>query len=122
MPGQPVHFEIPADDTEKSRTFWSGLFGWQFENYPGPSDYWMTRITESAGAAVTNMEPGKRGIRSYFEVDDINKGIARVRELGGEANDGMPVPKMGWFAVCKDPEGNDFGIWQTDESAPDPTA
>jgi predicted enzyme related to lactoylglutathione lyase len=27
---------------------------------------------------------------------------------------------MGWFAVCKDSEGNEFGLWQTDSSAPNP--
>jgi predicted enzyme related to lactoylglutathione lyase len=123
MAGQPVHFEIPSDDTQKGRAFWGGLFGWEFgESYPGPGEYYLTRLSETAGAAITNMEPGKRGIRSYFDVDDIQKGAARVKELGGEATDPMPVPKMGWFAVCKDPEGNDFGIWQNDESAPDPTA
>jgi predicted enzyme related to lactoylglutathione lyase len=31
MPGQIVHFEIPADDTTKGREFWGSLFGWQFE-------------------------------------------------------------------------------------------
>ena len=36
MPGQIVHFEIPADDTGKSREFWGGMFGWKFESYPGP--------------------------------------------------------------------------------------
>ena len=25
MPGEIVHFEIPADDAEKGREFWSGL-------------------------------------------------------------------------------------------------
>jgi predicted enzyme related to lactoylglutathione lyase len=29
----------------------------------------------------------------------------------------MPVPSMGWFAACKDPEGNAFSLWQTDSSA-----
>jgi predicted enzyme related to lactoylglutathione lyase len=24
---------------------------------------------------------------------------------------------MGWFAACKDPEGNAFSLWQTDSSA-----
>jgi predicted enzyme related to lactoylglutathione lyase len=24
---------------------------------------------------------------------------------------------MGWFATCRDPHGNDFGLWQTDSSA-----
>jgi predicted enzyme related to lactoylglutathione lyase len=32
----------------------------------------------------------------------------------------MPVPNMGWFATCKDPHGNEFGLWQNDESAPAP--
>jgi hypothetical protein len=34
MPGQPVHFEIPADDTTKGRQFWGSLFEWQFEATP----------------------------------------------------------------------------------------
>src|SRR5664279_1220731 len=74
MPGQPVHFEIPADDTAKGRAFWGELFGWQFEAFPGPFEYHMTRISDQAGAAITNMEPSKQGIRPYFDVDDINAG------------------------------------------------
>jgi predicted enzyme related to lactoylglutathione lyase len=27
---------------------------------------------------------------------------------------------MGWFAICKDTEGNEFGLWQTDPGAPAP--
>jgi predicted enzyme related to lactoylglutathione lyase len=120
MAGEIVHLEIPSDDTEKSREFWSSLFGWQFEAYPGPSEYHMTRISDRGGAAITNMEPGKRGTRPYFDVDDINAGAARVKELGGEASDAMPVPSMGWFSTCTDPEGNEFGLWQSDASAPSP--
>jgi hypothetical protein len=60
MPGQPAHFEIPADDTAKARQFWGSLFDWQFEAMPGPFEYHMTRISDQAGAAITNMEPGKR--------------------------------------------------------------
>jgi len=121
MSGQIVHFEIPADDTAKGREFWGSLFGWQFESYPGPSEYHMTRIGESSGAAITNMEPGKRGTRAYCDVDEINAGTERVRELGGEADQPMPVPGMGWFSTCKDPQGNEFGLWQNDPSAEMPT-
>ncbi len=81
MPGQIVHFEIPADDTAKGREFWGSLFGWQFEAFPGPSEYHMTRIGDQTGGAITNMEPGKRGTHAYFDVDDINAGAARVKEL-----------------------------------------
>ena len=40
-----------------------------------------------------------------------------MQELGGEAEDKMPVPGYGWFAGCRDTEGNAFSLWQSDESA-----
>ncbi len=121
MPGQIVHIEIPADDTAKGREFWGSLFGWQFQAYPEGSEYHMARISDQAGAAVDGMQPGKVGTRAYFDIDDINAGASRVKELGGEADQPMPVPGMGWFVTCKDPQGNDFGLWQHDTSAPNPT-
>ena len=36
-----IHFEIPADDVEKLRKFYSKLFGWKIEKTPGPMDYYM---------------------------------------------------------------------------------
>ena len=90
MPGQIVHIEIPADDTGASQKFWGSLFGWEFQSFPGPSEYHMTRVSENQGAVITNMEPGKHGTRAYFDVDDINAGAARVNELGGAAAAPMP--------------------------------
>ena len=122
MPGQLVHFEIPAGDSAKAREFWGSLFGWEWESYPGPTEYHMTRITDQSGAAIYAPDPpSKRGTRAYFDVDDINAGTARVSELGGEAGEAMPVPGMGWFSLCKDTEGNEFGLWQNDSAAPAPT-
>lgn len=122
MAGQIVHFELPADDTAKAREFWGGLFGWQFEAYPGPSEYHMTQISDQTGGAITSMEPGRRGPRAYFDVEEIGAGVARVRELGGEAGEPMPVPAMGWFSVCEDGQGNEFGLWQSDPAAPAPAS
>jgi predicted enzyme related to lactoylglutathione lyase len=118
MPGQLVHYEIPTDDTAKSREFWSSLFGWQFESFPGGAEYHTAQLGDQMGVAISGMEPGKRGARAYFDVEDINAGIARVRELGGDAGEPSPVPSMGWFALCNDGDGNEFGLWQTDPSAP----
>src|SRR5260370_15675860 len=81
-----MHIEIPADDTKRSQEFWGSLFGWQFQANPGPFEYHTTQIGGGQGAAVTNMEPGKRGTRPYFPGDDIKAGAARVTELrrGGQ--------------------------------------
>ena len=118
MAGQMVHLEIPAGDTAKAREFWGSLFGWQFQAFEGaPSEYLMTRFSETTGGAIFEADGDKRGTRVYFDVDDINTGIARVKELGGEAAEAMAVPSMGWFATCTDPHGNEFGLWQTDPSA-----
>ncbi len=117
MSGQLVHFEIPTDDTANGREFWGSLFGWQFQATELPFEYHVTQISNQTRAAITNMEPGKRGARAYFDVDDINASVARVRELGGDASERRPVPGMGWVAICKDPVGNEFGLWHNDPAA-----
>jgi predicted enzyme related to lactoylglutathione lyase len=118
MAGQMVHLEIPAGDTAKAREFWSGLFGWQWQEFEGsPTEYHMTRFTETSGGAIYAADGSARGPRVYFDVDDNQASAGQVKELGGEADEPMPVPGMGWFATCKDNEGNDFGLWQNDPNA-----
>jgi predicted enzyme related to lactoylglutathione lyase len=36
------------------------------------------------GVAVSSIEPERRGIRPYFEVDDIDANIVRIAGLRGE--------------------------------------
>ncbi len=43
-----------------------------------------------------------------------------MRESGGQANDKMPIPSIGWFSECTDPDGIEFSLFQSDESAPMP--
>jgi predicted enzyme related to lactoylglutathione lyase len=118
MAGRLVHFELPAKDSARSKQFYGSLFGWEFQSY-GDVDYHMTQLDERSGGAISGGEdPGAP--RIYFDVDDIDAATAKVRELGGEADEKQPVPGMGWFAACKDTEGTSFSVWQSDESAPPP--
>jgi predicted enzyme related to lactoylglutathione lyase len=118
MAGQMVHFEVPAQNTGRSREFWGSLFGWQFQAFEGsPTEYHMTRLSETQGGAIGEADSDWRAIRLYFDTDDIKASTAKVRELGGEAGDALPVPQMGWFAICKDVDGNEFGLWQNDPEA-----
>jgi predicted enzyme related to lactoylglutathione lyase len=45
-----VHFEIPADDVERSKKFYSDLFGWKIEKWSGSTDigmdYWTINTTD----------------------------------------------------------------------------
>ena len=45
-----------------------------------------------------------------------------MREAGGQADDKQPIPGVGWFAGCKDPDGNSFSFFQSGESVPAPSA
>jgi hypothetical protein len=116
MAGEIVHYEIAASDVDRAQGFWNGLFGWEFGESVMPGmDYRMARTGEMSGAALSAGEPGNPNV--YFSVDDMDAAIARVRELGGSAEEKQPVPTMGWFTACKDTEGNACCLWQSDSSA-----
>jgi predicted enzyme related to lactoylglutathione lyase len=116
MAGEVVHYEIAAADVDRAQRFWSGLFGWQFGESAMPGmEYRMARTGDQSGAALYPGETGHPNV--YFGVDDIDAATAKVRELGGSAEEKQPVPSMGWFVACKDSEGNAFSLWQSDSSA-----
>jgi predicted enzyme related to lactoylglutathione lyase len=117
MAGAVVHFEFPSADADRAESFWSGLFGWSFGGGEPGMDYRMAKVSESQGAAIYPSEVRVGKPAFYFETDDIVDSIARVRSLGGQAEEQAPVPGQGWFAACRDSEGNPFHLWQADEGA-----
>ena len=117
MAARVVHIEIPAQDADRAQGFYEGLLGWQLGQVMPEQDYRMADLGEGQGAAVYPSDEGGRGMKIYFGVDDIDASLAQVRELGGSAEEKMPVPGMGWFAACKDSEGNSFSFWQSDSDA-----
>ena len=117
MAGKLVHVEINAADSDRAQGFWSGVFGWEVGPPMSPEmDYRMFRTAEDQGGAIVGTDE-KGPLRVYFDTEDIDATIAKVRELGGEAEDKLPVQGYGWFAACSDTEGNAFSLWQADEGA-----
>ena len=112
MAGKMVHFELPASDPGRAKGFYEGVFAWEFSD-PMGMDYFMTRTGEDQGGAVYAGEPGTR---LYFDTDDIDDTLAKVSGGGGTAGEKTPIPHVGWFAHCTDTEGNNFSVFQSDES------
>jgi len=117
-----VHLEIPAEDVERAKAFYTTLFGWQFSNPPGFEDYWQFETGESgkdlAGGMMKRQDPNQVGLVNYVNVGSVDEFVAKVQELGGQVIfPKMAVPGMGWFAHCMDTEGNVFAMWEDDESA-----
>jgi predicted enzyme related to lactoylglutathione lyase len=125
-----VHFEIPADDPEKLSQFYTQLFGWQIQKMDmGEMPYYVTMTVESDeqgmpkvpgainGGIAPKMSPDQR-TTNYVNVESVEQYVGKAKGLGAQVvMDKMPVPGMGWFAHLLDPEGNIFGVWQTDMRA-----
>jgi uncharacterized protein len=117
MAGRLVHFEIGAENADRAQGFWSGVFGWEVGAPMSPEmDYRMFQTSDQQGGAIFPSDDVGT-LRVYFDTEDIDATRAKIQELGGQAEEKMPVPGYGWFASCRDTEGNAFSLWQSDESA-----
>ena len=92
MAGRLVHFELPAEDIDRAQGFYEQLFGWSFQGAGTPFPYRMTEAGGEPAGAIYKNEGRPPGVIVYFDVDDIDAHVARVRELGGRADDKMPIP------------------------------
>jgi predicted enzyme related to lactoylglutathione lyase len=122
-----IHFEIPADDPERAVNFYRSVFGWEINNWGGPVEYWLiTTGPESEmgiDGAIMRRTGGAKGDSPTAYICTV--GVPTVDEYAAkvEANGGavvtakMAIPGVGWFAYCRDTEGNQFGIMQPDEKA-----
>jgi len=44
---RPIHFEIPAEIPERAIRFYEKVFGWKFERWNGPMEYWNISTGDS---------------------------------------------------------------------------
>ena len=117
-----VHVEFPSKDADRAEKFWEGFGGWSIESSGMEGiDYRMFQEDGWGGAVYPQQEGDEGGTVIYFDSDDIDADLAKVRELGGEGENKEPIPHVGWFARCKDTEGNPFSLFQSDESVAPPS-
>lgn len=114
-----VHFEIPADDIDRAKKFYSDLFNWGIISVPGMK-YWL--VTTSGGKAIgggmMKRQRPEQTITNYIDVASVSNYSEKVQKLGGKiVIPKTAVPGMGYFAVCLDTEDNPFGLWEDDINA-----
>jgi predicted enzyme related to lactoylglutathione lyase len=124
-----VHFEIHAENPERALAFYQGVFGWQFQKWAGPMDYWLI-VTGSDGEKGINGGMVRRvgpsptegqAVNAYvctIQITAIDEYISKIVKAGGTiALPKMPIPGIGWLAYFKDTEGNIVGVMQPDPQA-----
>ena len=120
---QVVHFEIPVDNTEVAKEFYS-IFGWELIDMP-EMDYVGVRTTpvnenrmpKNPGAINGGMMKRSEKVKSTviaIQVDSVDAYIEKVISKGGKLEmPKMEIPGMGYYAYISDPEGNILGLWQS---------
>lgn len=126
-----IHFEIHSADPPQAIGFYGKVFGWTFEKYPGPVDYWTVitgaegqpgingGLVRRRGPAPTPDEPVPVvAFVCTIEVDDLDATGAAIVAAGGTlAVPRMPIPGLAWLAYYKDQDSNIFGVYQADPNA-----
>jgi predicted enzyme related to lactoylglutathione lyase len=114
-----VHFDISAENPEELRKFYESVFGWKFEKWEGPMEYWMITTGEGPGIDGGMSKKGEQNMDiNTIDIPNLDEYILKVEENGATiVAPKMAIPGVGWFAVFKDTEGNTFGMMQDDKEA-----
>jgi len=119
-----MHFEIPADDVERAKAFYTKSFSWQTQDIP-EMKYTIARSVEvdenqmpkepgAINGGIFKRESDMPHPQFYIDVDDIDKALEHIEEHGGKLVRGKtPVGDMGFVANFKDTEGNVLGLWES---------
>jgi predicted enzyme related to lactoylglutathione lyase len=126
---RPIHFEIHASEPERAIGFYSRLFGWEFNKWPGPMEYWLVTTGPDKEPGINGglikrqgHEPAEMAaVNAYvctIDVPDIDAHMEKADAAGARtAVPKMAIPGVGWLCYYKDTEGNIFGMTQSDASA-----
>jgi len=119
IPGVPCWVDTSQPDPEAALPFYSGLFGWEFENVmpEGAEDkYFVGRIRGGDVAAVGSTPDGAPPMamwNTYIWVASVDETVSKARAAGGGvALEPFDVMDAGRMAVLTDPEGAAFCAWQ----------
>jgi predicted enzyme related to lactoylglutathione lyase len=122
IPGVPCWIDTSQPDPEAAVDFYRGLFDWEFEDVmppDSPGKYFIARIRGGDVAAVGSVPEGAPPTamwNTYVWVESADETAAKVKDAGGAVvMDPFDVMDAGRMAVCADPEGAVFCVWQAKE-------
>jgi len=118
-PGVPCWVDTARPDPNATAEFYAGLFGWRFaDRMPaGSPRHYLVGSLEDRDVAGIGSEPaeapGAPAWDTYVSVASADEAAARVREAGGTVvAEPFDVLADGRMAVCADPAGAAFRLWE----------
>jgi uncharacterized protein len=122
IPGVPCWIDTSQPDPGAAVGFYGGLFGWDFEDVMPPGSdgkYFIARLGGGDVAAVGAQPQGGPPMavwNTYIWVASAEEAAGKVKDAGGRVvTEPFDVMEAGRMAVCTDPEGAAFCVWQAKE-------
>jgi len=122
VPGVPCWVDTSQPDPQAAVAFYSGLFGWDCEDTMPPGSagsYFIARLRGGDVAAIapqSETAPPTATWNTYIWVQSAEETATKVREAGGRVLiEPFDVGDAGRMAICTDPAGAAFRVWQANE-------
>ena len=112
--------ELSTTDVDRAKGFYSDLLGWHYEDV-GSDDMPYATIRNgdrmNGGIRPQGDQEKQMGVPPnwlpYFTSGDIDQGVAKVGELGGQVMVGpMAILQGSKIAVAADPQGAAFALFE----------
>jgi predicted enzyme related to lactoylglutathione lyase len=115
--GVPSWIDTVALDLDEATRFYGGLFNWSFSDAmpaEAPGSYLIATIDGQDVAAIGSPEGDEVSAwRTYIAVDDADATAKAVENAGGTVTLApVDAGPGGRLAVCVDPRGAEFRLWQ----------
>ena len=116
--GVPSWVDTVAHELDEAKRFYAGLFDWTFTDAipaEAPGNYLIATIGGEDVAAIASPDSDDEAVtwRTYIAVDDADATAKAVDAAGGTVTlapvDAGPGGRQ---AVCVDPRGAEFRLWQ----------
>jgi predicted enzyme related to lactoylglutathione lyase len=119
--GEFCWINILSPDTARAREFFGALLGWTFGEIPGMGHTIMVGGSRIGGifdvVDPRGGPPHPAGIGVMVKVENADATGAKIKTLGGKAQPAFDIADQGRMAVCHDPNGAQFDLWQAKKSA-----
>jgi predicted enzyme related to lactoylglutathione lyase len=83
-----IHFEVPVDDPERAKKFYTDVFGWKISKMPGPMDYWLVTSGPDSqpgiNGALTRRSALNPGTVNTIGVESLESAVEAVTKAGGK--------------------------------------
>lgn len=107
--------ELGTGDANKARDFYTTLFGWATEQFPGPMEYTVFKNGDQGVGGMYQITPEMGPLPphwlTYFAVADCDATVQKATENGGSVmKPAEDIPGVGRFAILLDPASAVFAI------------